>query len=505
MMDIEMKRIITAVFMVITVMACGKDYNAVDFGAKNDGISLNTEAIQKAIDKCFADGGGRVVFSPGKYVTGTIWLKDNVEFHVAAGVVVLGSENTDHYSEVHKHMYKNEKHMDRVLIYAEDARCFSVTGQGTIDGQGERDVFPNKDKKERYRPMLMRFVRCENIRMRDITLIRPAAWVSAWLYCNDIVVDGITIHSRSHGNGDGLDFDGCENVRVSNCSFNTSDDSICLQASRKDTPCKNVVITNCFFHSRCASIRIGLLSRGDIENVTMNNCVFEDNGDSGFKIQECEGGKLFNMSFSNIVMKNVPRPIFITFCQQTACVDAPEEMAPMNRMGNIVFSDFMVDNSGLDKNSMFIISGLPGYPIENIRLSNIQFVSAGGGAKVDGEQMSMPEFTLENIGFWWPEYYSLKGTVPAYGLYARHVKGLVIEGMNISNANSDSRPAIICDDVSDITLSSIKMQGNKDADAMIRLQNSADVLIYNSYVLGSYNKLVGSVDSKSVRVIGLAD
>lgn len=139
----------------------------------------------------------------------------------------------------------------------------------------------------------------------------------------------LTIHSRANHNGDGLDFDGCQNVRVSNCAFDTSDDSICLQASRQDRPCRDVVITNCSFCSKWAGIRIGLLSRGNIENVTVSNCIFKDIQDSGLKIQVCEGGIMQNMTFSNLVMTNVPRPIFMTFCQQRACCDAPEEMAPM--------------------------------------------------------------------------------------------------------------------------------------------------------------------------------
>ena len=141
-----------------------------------------------------------------------------------------------------------------------------------LTGKGRRSHFPNADDPQKNRPMMLRFLNCSNIRMRDLTLANPASWTSAWLYCSDIAVNGLTIHSRANGNGDGLDFDGCTDVRVSQCAFDTSDDSICLQTSRPDCPCRDIVISNCTFTSKWAGIRIGLLSRGDFENVTVTNC-----------------------------------------------------------------------------------------------------------------------------------------------------------------------------------------------------------------------------------------
>ena len=138
--------------------------------------------------------------------------------------------------------------------------------------------------------MLMRFIDCKRIAMRDVSLINPAGWTTAWLYCDEIVIEGIRIHSRVNSNGDGLDFDGCTNVRVSDCSFDNSDDSICLQASRTDRPCKDILVTNCIFSTRWAGMRIGVLSLGDIERVAVSNCVFRNISDSGLKIQMCEGG-----------------------------------------------------------------------------------------------------------------------------------------------------------------------------------------------------------------------
>ncbi|RME73134.1 MAG: glycoside hydrolase family 28 protein, partial [Verrucomicrobia bacterium] len=317
-----------------------------DFGAIPDGTTVNTAAIQAAIDACSEQRAAGVLIAGGAYVTGTLVLKDYVTLHVAAGAELLGSTDiADYPSGMGRNMYKNEPHMDRCLIFARGARHIGITGSGVIDGRGHRENFPNRDDPGRNRPMMIRFIDCHGIRMRDVTLRNPAAWTSAWLYCSDVVVDGVTIVSRANHNGDGLDFDGCRDVRVSNCSFDTSDDSICLQNSRPGSVCEDVVINNCTFSSKWAGIRIGLLSRGDFNRGTVTNCVFHDIDDSGLKIQMCEGGEMRRMLFANLIMQNVPRPVFMTFGQQRAAADAPPGLAPMKAMGDMVFRNIMVDNT----------------------------------------------------------------------------------------------------------------------------------------------------------------
>ena len=416
-------------------------------GAVGDGVTVNTAAIQKAIDDCNSSGGGTVLIPAGRFVTGTIRLKSHVTLHVAAGGELLGSTNIADYSTgTWKHMYKNEPHMDRCLIFAREARQIAIEGNGIIDGRGHRSHFPNKNDPARNRPMLIRFLDCSGIRMRDINLRNPAAWTSAWLYCSDIVVDGITIKSRANGNGDGLDFDGCEGVRVSNCAFDTSDDSICLQASRPDRACQDVTVNNCIFVSKWAGIRIGLLSRGDFRNVTVSNCIFRDIEDSGLKIQMCEGGEMMNMIFSNLVMHNVPRPVFMTFCQQRACVDAPEELAPMNAMRQFIISGLIVDNTALDKHSGIVLTGMPGHSIENIVIKDVQMILAGGGTDADAVKTRINEYTPEVLAGWWPEY-RLIGPLPAYGIYARHIRGLTLQNISIRTRKRDARPAVFFEDV----------------------------------------------------------
>jgi len=484
-----------------------------EFGAVGDGVTVNTAAIQKAIDQCSADGGGVVLFAGGEFVTGTICFKDNVILRVEAGAALLGSTNiADYATDTHKNMYKNEPHMDRCLIFGRGVSGIGIEGNGIIDGRGgvgrlgdpgHRTFFPNRDDPKRNRPMLLRLVDCSRIRVRDITLRNPAAWTSAWLYCKDIAVEGITISSRVCGNGDGLDFDGCENVRVSNCAFDTSDDSICLQASRKDRPCRNTTINNCVFVSKWAGIRIGLLSIGDFEDVTVSNCIFRDIEDSGLKIQMCEGGVMRNMIFSHLVMQNVPRPVFMTFCQQRALVDSPEGVfPPMNAMRGFIFDGLQIDNSACDPNSAFIFTGMPGHPIEDVRLSNIQFTTGGGADAAAAARRSLNELTPEVLEGWWPEYKRLGGTVLAHGIYARHVEGLTLNNVVIKTTAPDSRPAVVCDDVRGLDLNGVSMQGNAEAESLIRLQNVRAADVRNCRVSGRCDTfvLIEGKDSANVSV-----
>ena len=440
-----MKKIILLFFIGFQLQVFATDFSVLHYGAKADGITKDTKAVQAAIDACTKNGGGNVIIPAGKTVViGTIYLKNFVTLYIENGAVLLGSPDIEDYTtDTHKNTYKNEPHMDRCLIFARDAKSFAIKGLGTIDANGHPKYFT---KEKGGRPMMMRFLNCSNIQLKEVTLINPAAWTSAWLYCDQIVVDGIKIISRVNNNGDGLDFDGCTNVRVANSSFDTSDDAICLQTSRPDKPCKDIVITNCVFTSKWAAMRIGLASRGDFESVTVSNCTFHDIQDSGLKIQMNEGGEMKNMVFSNIIMKNVPRPIFMTFCQQRAGVDAPETMLPMKAMHSFSFNNMIIDNRELDKNTALFLTGMPDNYITDIQLNNIQMTVSGGGTQEDSDKKGIKEYTLETLDGWWPEF-SKVGTLPASGIYARHIDGLYINNFQLITITEDKRKPVVFDDV----------------------------------------------------------
>ena len=152
------------------------------------------------------------------------------------------------------------------------------------------------------------------------------------------------------------------------------------------------------------------------------------------------------MVFANLVMGNVPRPVFMTFCQQRACVDAPDGVAPLKALRDMLFSNILVDSTACGKDSAFIFIGSSGHPIENITLRNLTMTAAGGGTDRDAAA-ELAELDLEAMGNHWPEYTCLGATVPAHGIYARHVRGLSIEQVTFRTATPDRRPAVVLVDV----------------------------------------------------------
>lgn len=443
-----------------------------EYGASAAEGFINTLPIQKAIDACSDSGGGVVLVAAGRYETGTIYLKDNVTLHVAEGAVLLGSADINDYAtDTHKNIYANEAHMDRCLIFARNARNIAIEGKGAIDGQGQTENFPNTNGS--HRPMLLRFFECKHLGMRDIHLVNPASWTSAWLYCEDIVVEDVRIESLVNWNGDGLDFDGCSGVRVRGCSFNTSDDAICLQASRAGHPCKDIIISDCIMVSKWAGIRIGLSSLGDFENVVVTNCIFRDISDAGLKIQMCEGGVMTNMLFSNLVMQNVPRPVFMTFNRFRMGVDTPQDTPPMNFMGNMQFSNIHVDNSKLvGVPCGFVLSGVPGHSIENIIFHNIFLRLPGGGAAEEASAAELPSFVGQR-----PEFQVFGEAIPFAGFYARQVRRLKLSEIHMETLHAEARPAVFLFDVEDATLRGMDFFGPFTGPQKIVLEKVVDARI----------------------------
>lgn len=441
-------------------------YNVKDYGAAGDGNSLDTRAIQQAIDACSALQGGTVYFPNGTYVTGTLHMRSNVTLYLEVSAVVLGSPNIEDYTtDTHKQRYEHESYMDRCLIYAEHAENIGFMGSGTIDGQGE--VFPNPGNHQR--PMLMRFLYCRNIRINSLRLRRPASWTSAFILCDSIFADSLDIHSWANSNGDGMDFDSCQNVFVSNSKFDTSDDSICLQNSEKNHSCKNVVINNCVMTSQWAAIRIGMMSSGDIEDVTISNCVFHDIRCSGFKIQSCEGGHIRNMLFENIRMRNVPRPIFLTLNNFRMGVDSPLFVPETGSISGLQFNNISVTNDPdqeIHLDSGIVIVGIPGHVIENISIHNFDYMLTGGGKRIEGTNPEVPEIIHCR-----PEASVFVEGLPAYALYARHAREIAIHHLRIRILEKDERPAMVFSDIVNLEVEGFKVAGDKKAENQILLEN----------------------------------
>jgi polygalacturonase len=421
------------------------DFLVRNFGAVGDGRTKDTDAIQRAIQACHENGGGRVVLSRGTYLTGTLFLRSFVEIHLEVNAVMLGSaEIGDYAPDTFKQLYAGEAHMDRCLIFANGVSDIAFTGRGEINGQGGCFKPQNADGSLAPRPMLFRYLESQNIRILGIKMRDPAAWTNAFIRCQNIWVEGVDIRSRANWNGDGLDFDGCQNVFVSNCLLDCSDDCICLQSSTPELSCRNVVIQNCLMKSKWAGLRIGLLNRGDIEQVAVSNCCFEDIECSALKIQSTEGGAIRDMVFNNLVMQNVQRPLFITLNHFRMGVDSPAEIPETSRVQNLQFTNIRAvgrPSSPFFLRSCLILDGLPGHCLENITLSDVHYSAVGGGSSEDAQRIEIPDLLDKR-----PECFQYEGALPAYGLFARHVKGLRLNRVQIDCLNPDARPMLYAQD-----------------------------------------------------------
>lgn len=249
------------------------------YGAVADGHSKDTAAVQAAIDAAAAQGG-TVRLAGGTFVCGTLYLKSNVALEITNSATLLASPDiADYGTDTHHNRYRNEPELDRCFLFAQDAENVTICGSGVIDGNAA--AFPNAGSI--YRPMLLRVLRCRNVRVQNLRLLNAAAWATAFLDSDFIWATDLHIENHRNYNGDGLDFDSCRHVWVRGCYIDGTDDNLCLQSS--GLPVQDVHISDCAFTSVCVGIRIGLKSIGEISGVVISNCTMRNIWREGIKLE----------------------------------------------------------------------------------------------------------------------------------------------------------------------------------------------------------------------------
>ncbi len=295
-------------FLMSTCKQDASDYfNIVDYGAKGDSSTINTAAIQKAIDDANQAGGGKVVVPPGKYISGTIFLKDNVTFEVRSGATILGSPDLEDYYE-HKWGH-NKDRQPYHLILCLDAENIEISGGGTIDGNGpafwksfDQDTLPGwiMAKELKISPML-EVEGCKDVRIKDVTLKTGGGWTVHLFNSERLRVEGVRVINNVYSpNGDGIDISGCEDVIISDCHIKTCDDAICLKTMVDSKECKRVTVTNCVIECLCAALKIGNESFRDISQVTFSNNVIYKSS-RAFAIYAESAGTVSDVLVDNIV------------------------------------------------------------------------------------------------------------------------------------------------------------------------------------------------------------
>lgn len=299
-------------------------YDILEFGASTE--KMNTEAIQQVIDQANKNGGGCVFIPTGEFLTGALFLKSNVELHLSAGAVLKFSDDPNDYPVVSSRWEGVHQKVYASCIYAEGQTNISVTGFGKLDGNGKKwwDTFRNDRQNLAYpRPKLISFHHCQRITVKDIQLINSPSWTINPILCENLTFDNLTILNPADSpNTDGIDPESCKNIRISNCHIDVGDDCIAIKSGTEDTSekvaCENITIVNCTMVHGHGAVVLGSEMSGDIRNVVISNCVFQET-DRGIRLKSRRGrgGIVEDVRINNIVMDQVMCPFILNlyyFC-----------------------------------------------------------------------------------------------------------------------------------------------------------------------------------------------
>lgn len=286
-------------------------YNVLDYGAKGDGLTDDAEAIQRAINDCNAHGGGRVVLPTGyTFMCGPLELKSRVELHLEVASKLLANPDESIY---HLSAFRQNEGEGMMWIYANDVEDLSITGKGTIDGNGVS--FMGAELEDSYelkpvttfdpRPHVLTLIAVNRLTIRDVTISNGAYWTVHLVGCYDALIDGIRLmNNLKIRNGDGIDIDHSRKVRIANCFIESGDDCICLKNRREFEeygPCQDIVVTNCVMTGRSCAIKIGSENMDSISNVLFDNCIIRSSN-RGLGIQNRDEGTVTNVMFSNMIV-----------------------------------------------------------------------------------------------------------------------------------------------------------------------------------------------------------
>jgi polygalacturonase len=436
-------------------------FNVKDYGAKADGKTNDAMAINKAISAAAAEGGGTVFFPAGTYLSGSIRLQSNIILYLSAGSVLEAIYDTTAYdkpepNEFDQYQDYGHSHWHNGFIWGEHLENIGIIGSGLINGKGLTRNISSDHLPKGLGDKSIALKDCHNVLLRDFSILHGGHFGILVTGVDNLTIDNLTIDT----NRDGMDIDCCHNARITNCNVNSPwDDGICLKSSfalgyKRST--KDVTISNCIVSgdfeegsvingtyklfdssarvSHTGRIKFGTESNGGFKNVTITNCVFDRC--QGLALETVDGGDLEDVTISNITMRDIYNmPIFLRIGSR---LRGPKGIKP-GALHRVNISNIVVYNS--DSKAASAITGIPGSDIEDVNISNMQFYVKGGGTKVQSN-IHPPE--KENA---YPEP-TMFGTLPSYGFFIRHAKGITLSDIKIRTSQADYRPAFVLDDVS---------------------------------------------------------
>jgi len=478
----------------VTTTTVNGIYNVRDFGAKGDGKTLDSPAINAAIEAAVRNGGGQVLLPAGTYLSGSIRLKSNIDLHLSAGCTILAADpnkfpslggtegglydESESFGGFPEYQDGGHTYFHNSLIWAEGHTNISITGHGMIDGQG----LTRKDTENAGNVQggsigtgdkAIALKLCRQVTIRDITIYRGGHFAIIMTGCDLSTIDNVTIDT----NRDGFDIDCCKYMTITNCKINTPhDDALVLKSSyalKKPVICEHIAISNCNITGYkcgtlldgtyipepvgwvCGRFKLGTESNGGYRNISLINCTFMYS--SGLAFEEVDQGRMENIVVSNITMSHVHHyPIYIT----TGCRNrGPKEVTRMSSARDIQISNVIADDC--DSLCSIIVTGMKDEPVRNVWLSNIRLYFKGGGTR----DLVNKDYREQGTNYPEPKF---AGWTPAYGLYARHVEGLHVSDVTFRYERPEYRPAVVLDDVRDVTLKDIDAPTEAGVEQVVR-------------------------------------
>jgi len=469
-----LRQILAAACILAAFPLSAADHYASEFGIKSNGTTLNTTSIQKAIDFISENGGGKLIFKVGRYLTGTIVLKDNVTIELGEGAILVGSTNPYDYQFING-AYGGG------LVVADEAENIGITGLGVIDGQGTQtalNFFEQvthgfiKDNlangRATQRPHLIYLFRSKNVLLQGINANNSTEWTVVCERCDSLTIDNVTVNSRAYWNNDGIDIVDCSNTIVKNCFVSSADDGICLKSHNASFGCENVVVRDNTITSSASAIKFGTMSLGGFRNIRILNNTVYDTFRSAVAIEAVDGGVACDIVVDSLKSYNTINPIFLIVGERRGVRSGMHDVTILNVYAEVpaakpdlgvTYEGPTLEDEPRNPTPCSIV-GLEGNNITNVTLKDIEIRFPGGGdpeyAKVGTNELDkVPE--MPGV---YPEFSQFK-ELPAWGFYIRHAEGVSFSNVRISAAKADYRPAIVLHDVTNGTFRKVKATSPK--------------------------------------------
>ncbi len=488
------RKLLSTVFRLAVLTAAGLPcllaaLDVRDFGAKGDGTTKDTKAIQAAIDKASAGGGNVVVIPPGRYVSGTLHLRDNLTLRIEQGATLVFSPDDgdfDPYEELPYHMAGPPKKVEPEvtfvtrtlperrrlsappawddtetsyfhysLLSGDGVHNVAIEGTGAIDG--------NRPKRGGPKPIGIK--NSEWISVRGITIRNAPNYNISFAGTDHIEVEGVKL---INGFADGVDTDGCRYVRITNCYIDAWDDAVCPKASMalgKPRATEHVVVANCVLRTSCNNFKFGTETSGDLRDVTVTNCVmlrrpYGRKPMGGIAIESVDGAHVDGVVVSNISMEDVMSPIFIRLGSRGRGMEKPGP----GSIQNVSIQNMVARGASLAST----ITGIENGHVQNVTVDGLNVTALGGIAARD---LNVAEAATK-----YPDP-DLFGDLPAMALYGRHVDGLTLRNLKVHAAQPDGRPALVLDDVANLELAGFDSSNVPPHQPMLLFQNVAGALL----------------------------